>query len=116
LAQCRLIADLCEFRGEEGKNSMSIRTFFEYVRRKLHPDHLSFIASGATIVLIGVGLEARSAEWVIYAIIGILMLLLLWRIATQWKVKTLEAENFRFTVVIVAFFAAALVVSLFMRQ
>jgi hypothetical protein len=36
---------------------MSIRAFVDRIRRKLHPDHLSFIGSGAAIVLIWFGLE-----------------------------------------------------------
>jgi molybdate transport system substrate-binding protein len=38
--------------------------------------------------------------WIIYAAIGVLVCLLLWRVATQWKAKSAEAENLRVSVVI----------------
>ena len=46
--------------------------------------------------------------WIIYAAIGVLVCLLLWRVATQWKVKSAEAENLR-VVSVVTFGIAALV-------
>jgi hypothetical protein len=94
---------------------MSIRAFVDRIRRKLHPDHLSFIGSGAAIVLIWFGLEAPLADrWVTYAIIGVL--LLLWRVATQCSVESQEAENLRAIVLILCVLAGATVVWLFMRQ
>jgi hypothetical protein len=48
----------------------------------------------------------RADRWVIYAIIGLLIVLLPWRVATQWKVKSQEAENLRVTVIIVLAAAA----------
>jgi hypothetical protein len=100
-----------------GASAMSTRAFFERIRRKLHPDHLSFIGSGAAIALIWSELEAPLASsWVIYAIIGVLIALLLWRVATQWKVKSQEAENLRLTVMIVGILAGATVAFLFVRQ
>jgi hypothetical protein len=38
--------------------------------------------------------------WIIYAIFGVLVCLLLWRVATQWKVKSAEAENLRASLII----------------
>src|SRR5215469_6557601 len=48
--------------------------------------------------------------WIIYAIFGVLVCLLLWRVATQWKVKSTEAENLRISVVIVGVVALVFVV------
>jgi molybdate transport system substrate-binding protein len=39
-------------------------------------------------------------SWIIYAVLGVLGCLLLWRVATQWKVKSAEAESLRFSVAI----------------
>src|SRR4029077_1168893 len=47
--------------------------------------------------------------WVIYAIFGVLVCLLLWRVATQWKVKSAKAENLRVSVVIFGVVALVLV-------
>jgi molybdate transport system substrate-binding protein len=47
--------------------------------------------------------------WIIYAIFGVLMCLLLRRVATQWKVKSAEAENLRVSVVILGFVALVFV-------
>jgi len=86
---------------------MPIRAFF-------NPNHLSFIASGAVFAL---ELEAPFVHtWVIYAIIGVLMALLLWRVATQWKVKSQEAQNLRITVLILIVIAGAMVAWLFMTD
>jgi hypothetical protein len=96
---------------------MSIRAFVDRIRRKLHPDYLSFIGSGAAIVLIWFGLEAPLADrWVTYAISGVLLPLLLFRVATQWSVASQEAENLRAIVMILCVLAGATVVWLFMRQ
>jgi len=84
---------------------MSIRAFF-------NPSHLSFIVSGAVFAL---ELEAPFLHtWVIYAIIGVLLALLLWRVATQWKVKSQEAQNLRITVIILVVLAGAMIAWLFM--
>lgn len=48
--------------------------------------------------------------WIIYAIFAILVCLLLWRVATQWKVERAEAKNLRISVIVVGFVALALVV------
>ena len=83
---------------------MSIRAFF-------NPSHLSFIASGAVFAL---ELEAPFLHtWVIYAIIGVLLALLLWRVATQWKVKSQEAQNLRITVMILVVLGGAVAAWLF---
>jgi uncharacterized membrane protein YjdF len=82
---------------------MSIRTFVDRIIRTFHPDHLAFIGCGAVIVLIWSGLKAPSAgSWVIYAIIDVLILLLLWRVAAQWNIKSQEAENLRVSVIVLA--------------
>jgi hypothetical protein len=52
-------------------------------------------------------------SWVIYAI-GVLVLLLLWRVATQWKAKSAEAENLRVSVIILGVTVAALIAWFFM--
>jgi ABC-type molybdate transport system substrate-binding protein len=39
-------------------------------------------------------------NWIIYAIFGVLVCLLLWRVATQLKDKSAQAENLRMSVVI----------------
>jgi hypothetical protein len=40
-------------------------------------------------------------SWIIYAILGVLVLLILWRVATQWKVKSEETKDLRATSLIV---------------
>jgi molybdate transport system substrate-binding protein len=55
-------------------------------------------------------------SWIIYAIVGVLACLLLWRVATQWKVKSAEAENLRVTVVIFGVVALVLAVWQGVRQ
>jgi molybdate transport system substrate-binding protein len=54
--------------------------------------------------------------WIIYAAIGVLVCLLLWRVATQWKVRSAEAENLRVSVVIFGVVALVLVVWQGVRQ
>jgi hypothetical protein len=46
---------------------------------------------------------------VLYAIFGVLLLLLLWRVATQWKIKSAEATDQWAAVMIIAIVIAALV-------
>jgi cytochrome bd-type quinol oxidase subunit 2 len=46
-----------------------------------------------------------AVTWIIYAIFGVVVCLLLRRVATQWKVKSAEAENLRVSVVILGFVA-----------
>jgi molybdate transport system substrate-binding protein len=48
--------------------------------------------------------------WIIYAIVGVIGYLLLWRIATEWKVRNAEAENLRVSVVILGFVAFVFVI------
>src|SRR5215471_3758387 len=48
--------------------------------------------------------------WIIYAAFGVLVCLLLWRVATQWKVKSAEAENLRASFIILGVVALAMVV------
>jgi hypothetical protein len=48
--------------------------------------------------------------WIIYAACGVLVCLLLWRVATQWRDKGAEAENLRVSVVIVGVVALTVVV------
>jgi molybdate transport system substrate-binding protein len=47
--------------------------------------------------------------WIIYAIFGVLVCLLLWRVATQWKVKSAEAENLRASLIILGVIALVIV-------
>jgi molybdate transport system substrate-binding protein len=54
--------------------------------------------------------------WIIYAAIGVLVCLLLWRTATQWKVKSAEADNLRVSVVIFGVVALVFVVWQGVRQ
>jgi hypothetical protein len=96
---------------------MSIRAFVDRIRRTPHPDHLSFIASGAVFVLMWSGLKAPSADrWLTYAIIGVVLPLLLWRVAKQWKVESQEAENLRAIVIMVCALAGATIVWLFTHK
>src|SRR6516225_8538943 len=48
--------------------------------------------------------------WIIYAIFGVLVCLLLWRVATQWNVNSAEAENLRASLIILGVVALAFVV------
>jgi molybdate transport system substrate-binding protein len=54
--------------------------------------------------------------WIIYAIFGVLVCLLLWRVATQWKVKSAEAENLRASLIILGVVALAFVVWQYVQQ
>jgi len=49
-------------------------------------------------------------SWIIYAAFGVLVCLLLWRVATQWKVKSAEAENLRVALVILGVVTLVVVV------
>src|SRR5262252_2645838 len=59
---------------------------------------------------------AMRDSWIIYAAIGVLVCLLLWRVATQWKVKSVEAENLRVSVVILGVVALVFVVWQYVQQ
>jgi hypothetical protein len=48
--------------------------------------------------------------WIIYAVFGVLVCLLLWRVAIQWKVKSAEAKNLRASLTILGVVALALIV------
>jgi hypothetical protein len=54
-------------------------------------------------------------SWIIYAVFGVLVCLLLWRIATQWKIKSAEAENLRASLIIWGVIAAAIVAWYFIK-
>jgi hypothetical protein len=54
--------------------------------------------------------------WIIYAAFGVLVCLLLWRVATQWRVKSIEAENLRASLIILGVVVLAGVVWLGVRQ
>jgi hypothetical protein len=54
--------------------------------------------------------------WIIYAIFGVLVCLLLWRVATQWKIRSAEAENLRASLIILGVVALAFVVWQCVRQ
>jgi molybdate transport system substrate-binding protein len=49
-------------------------------------------------------------DWIIYAAFGVLVCLLLWRVATQWKAKSVEAENLRASLIILGVVALTTVV------
>jgi molybdate transport system substrate-binding protein len=51
-----------------------------------------------------------AVTWIIYAIFGVLVCLLLRWVATQWNVRSAEAENLRVSVVILGFVALVFVV------
>src|SRR5262249_660473 len=53
---------------------------------------------------------AMPDSWFIYAAFGVLVCLLLWRAATQWKVKSAEAENLRASLIILGVVALTTVV------
>ncbi len=57
-----------------------------------------------------------AANLVIYAILGVLVLLIVWRVLREWKHTTDEAANLRFVVFIVAVIIAALAVWHFMPR
>jgi len=54
--------------------------------------------------------------WIIYAIFGVLVCLLLWRVATQWKVKSAEAQNLRASLIVLGVVALAFIVWQFVQQ
>jgi molybdate transport system substrate-binding protein len=54
--------------------------------------------------------------WIIYAIFGVLVCLLLWRVAAQWKVESAEAQNLRVSVVIFGVVALVFVVGQYVQQ
>jgi hypothetical protein len=54
--------------------------------------------------------------WIIYAAFGILVCLLLWRVATQWKVKSAQAENLRASLIILGVVALAFVAWQYVQQ
>jgi molybdate transport system substrate-binding protein len=53
--------------------------------------------------------------WIIYAIVGVIGYLLLWRVATEWKVRSAEAYNLRVSVLVLGFIAFVFVVVQGMR-
>ena len=59
---------------------------------------------------------AVSDGWIIYAIFGVLVCLLLWRVATQWKVKSAEAENLRASLITLVVVGLAFVVWQYVQQ
>ena len=81
------------------------------IRAFVNPNHLSFIASGAVFAL---ELEEPFFHTgVIDAIIGVLIALLLWRVATQWRDRSQEAQNLRVTVITLVVLGGAMAVWLF---
>ena len=56
------------------------------------------------------------ASWVIYAILGVLVLLIVWRVLREWKHTTHQAANLRTAVFIMSVIIAALVVWHFMPR
>jgi membrane protein implicated in regulation of membrane protease activity len=56
------------------------------------------------------------ASWVIYAILGVLVLLIVWRVLREWTYTTDQAANLRTAVFIIGVIIAALVVWHFMPR
>ncbi len=48
-----------------------------------------------------------ASSWIVYALIGVLVLLILWQVVTQWKLETEEAKNLRAVVLIFGVVIAA---------
>src|SRR5215472_6680022 len=59
---------------------------------------------------------AVSDGWIIYAIFGVLVCLLLWRVATQWKIKSAEVQNLRASLIVLGVVALAFIVWQFVQQ
>ena len=55
------------------------------------------------------------SSWILWAISGVLVLLTLWQVARQWKVKSKEAGTVRITEAILLILVAAVVAWHFMR-
>ena len=49
-------------------------------------------------------------DWIIYAVFGVLVCLLLWKVATQWNANSAEAGNRRASLIILGVVALVLVV------
>ena len=56
------------------------------------------------------------ASWVIYAILGVLVLLIVWRVLREWTHTTDQAANLRTAVFIMGVIIAALIVWHFMPR
>ena len=52
-----------------------------------------------------------ASSWIVYALIGFLVLLILWKVVTQWKVETEEAKNLRAVDLTLSVATAALMVT-----
>jgi hypothetical protein len=59
---------------------------------------------------------AMRDDWIVYGIVGALVGLLLWLAATQWKVRSAEAENLRASLIILGVVALVMVVWQCVRQ
>jgi len=55
------------------------------------------------------------SSWILWAISGVLVLLTLWQVARQWKVKSKEARTVRIAEAILLILVAAVVAWHFMR-
>jgi hypothetical protein len=55
-------------------------------------------------------------DWIVYGMVGVLVCLLLWRVATQWKVRSAEAENLRVSFIILGVVALVMIVWECVRQ
>ena len=55
-------------------------------------------------------------SWIIYAVFGVLVCLLLWRVARHWRLKSAEAENLRASLIILGVVALAFVVWQYVQQ
>jgi len=59
---------------------------------------------------------AVADSWTIYAILGVLVALILWRVWSQRKLKTQQAQDLRASLLIWVVIAAAMVAWLFIRH
>ena len=83
-----------------------VPSVFDLAQKLLLAAHLSLPIASATM----------RDDWIVYAIFGVLVCLLLWRVATQWKLRNAEAENLRASLIILGVVALAFVVWQCVRQ
>jgi hypothetical protein len=50
-------------------------------------------------------------DWIVYALISVIVILILWQVVTQWKLETEEAKNQRAVVLILGVVVAGVMVA-----
>jgi hypothetical protein len=50
-------------------------------------------------------------DWIVYTLIGVILILILWQVMTQWKLETEEAKDLRAVVLILSVVVAAVMVA-----